>query len=91
MSTYFFRTNIHGLGTIAAVKQQLDRLERDGEIDSWHLDINNPDAPLEIITQKLTPELVKHRIRELGIDADFTAPPEGRDRDQDQRRAPGRP
>jgi hypothetical protein len=91
MSTYFFRTNVHGLGNILALKQQLDGLEQEGAIDSWHLDSNNPDAPLEITTQQLTPELVKHRIRELGIDADFTAPPEGRDRDQDQRHAPGRP
>ncbi|RYY95061.1 MAG: hypothetical protein EOO11_16620 [Chitinophagaceae bacterium] len=90
MSTYFFRTNIHGLGNIAAVKQQLDRMEKSGEIETWHLDINNPEAPLEIVTNQLTPELVKHRIRELGIDADFTTPPESRG-ERTQERAPGKP
>jgi len=89
MSTYFFRTNIHGLGTLLAVKQHLDQWERSQDIDHWHIDLNNPDAPLEIVTQKLTPEQVKHRIRQLGVDADFTTPPDSRQRDSG--RAPGRP
>ncbi|GAB4091270.1 hypothetical protein [Flaviaesturariibacter terrae] len=89
MSTYFFRTNLHGLGNIAAVKQQLDQWEQRGEIDSWHIDVTNPDAPLEIVTQQLTPELVKHRIRALGVDAEFSAPPDSGHRDRGH--APGRP
>ncbi|RYY88066.1 MAG: hypothetical protein EOO15_10020 [Chitinophagaceae bacterium] len=91
MSTYFFRTNLHGIGMIAAVKQQLDQWERAGEIDRWHVDVNNPEAPLEIVTQQLTPELVKNRIRGLGIDAEFTTPPERGDRGSDRGRAPGKP
>ena len=91
MSTYFFRTNLHGLGNIVAVKQQLDQWEQRGEIEHWHIDVNSPDAPLEIVTNELTPELVKHRIRELGIEAEFTTPPDSTDRGSERGRAPGRP
>jgi hypothetical protein len=89
MSTYFFRTGNNGLRNIGDVKIQLDQWERNGDIDSWHLHSGDPDAPLEIVTQKLSPELVKHRIRELGIDVDFTTPPDSATRNRGQ--APGRP
>ncbi|TCZ70153.1 hypothetical protein [Flaviaesturariibacter aridisoli] len=91
MSTYFFRTNLHGIGNILAIKQQLDQWEQRGEIDHWHIDVNNAEAPLEIVTQQLTPELVKHRIRELGVDVEFTTPPDSADRGSDRSRPPGRP
>ncbi|GAA4324230.1 hypothetical protein [Flaviaesturariibacter amylovorans] len=90
MSTYFFRTNIHGLGNMAQVKAHLDRWEQSKEIDTWHIDMTNPESPLQIVTQQLTPDQVKHRIRELGVDADFIKPPETRDRGDDRTRG-GRP
>jgi copper chaperone len=75
MSTYFFKTNINCMGCATQIKPHLDKLEQSREIDRWHVDLNNPDHVLEIETQKMSPEQVKHYIREAGFEADFTRPP----------------
>ena len=78
MSTYFFKTNINNLGGIAQLKPQLDQLEGDGSIDRWHLNADHPEQILEIETQKLSPEEVKHQLRAAGVEADFTTAPQAR-------------
>lgn len=78
MSTYFFKTNINSLGGITSLKPQLDKLESDNTIDRWHLNAEHPDQILEIETQKLSPEEVKHQLRAAGIEADFTTAPQAR-------------
>jgi copper chaperone len=75
MSTYFFKTNINCVGCATQIKPHLDKLEQSREIDRWHVDLNNPDHVLEIETQKMSPEQVKHYIREAGFEAEFTRPP----------------
>lgn len=76
MSTYFFKTNINCIECVDRVKPQLDKLEQDKSIEHWHLDLNHPEYLLEIETDKLSPEQVKHIIRETGFDADVTTPPQ---------------
>ena len=78
MSTYFFKTNLDNPGIVTQVKPHLDKLETDKDIDRWHLNMNNHEGLLEIETQKLTPEEVKHILRALGIEADFTKAPQAR-------------
>jgi copper chaperone len=74
MSTYFFKTNINCIECVDRVKPQLDKLEQAKSIDRWHLDLNNPDYVLEIETNKLSPEEVKHLIGETGFNATLTQP-----------------
>jgi copper chaperone len=78
MSTYFFKTNINCLGCVNQIKPQLDRMEHDKSIERWHIDLNSPEYLLEVETNKLSPEEVKHLIREQGFDADFTKAPQAR-------------
>jgi hypothetical protein len=65
-------------GLVSQAKTQLDQLQQSNEIDRWKVDSNHPENILEIETQTLTPEMVKHKLREMGIDADFTKAPEAR-------------
>ena len=78
MSTYFFKTNINCIGCVNQVKPQLDKMEQDKTIQRWHIDLNNPDYLLEVDTDKLSAEQVKHLIRETGFEADFTKAPQAR-------------
>ncbi len=58
------------------VKDQLDKLEQSQEIDHWKVHVHSPDHLLEIVTDKMSPEQVKHYIRETGFDADFVKAPQ---------------
>jgi hypothetical protein len=78
MSTYFFKTNIKGPGSINQIKPRLDEMEQKRDIEHWHLDMNNPENLLEIETNKLSPEEVKHVVREAGFEAEFTKAPQAR-------------
>jgi hypothetical protein len=78
MSTYFFKTNINSLGGVAQLKPQLDKLEQDKTIERWHVDFNHQEHLLEIETNTLSPEEVKHMIRAAGFEADFTKAPQAR-------------
>lgn len=78
MSTYFFKTNIHCTKCVAQIRPLMERMELSGKIDRWQVDLNSSDHVLEVETQKLSPEQVKHYIREAGFEADFTTPPQSR-------------
>jgi hypothetical protein len=78
MSTYHFRTNIEGPGGVNQIKPRLDELEQRKEIEHWHLDMNTPENLLQIETNKLSPDEVKHLVREAGFEAEFTRAPEAR-------------
>jgi copper chaperone len=76
MSTYFFKTNINCLGCASQVKPYMDRLEQSREIDHWKVHVNSPEHLLEVETQKMSPEQVKHYIRSTGFEAEFTKAPQ---------------
>jgi len=78
MSTYFFKTNIKGPGGVTQIKPRLDEMEEKRDIERWHLDMNSPENLLEIETNKLSPEEVKHFVREAGFEAEFTKAPQAR-------------
>ena len=78
MSTYFFKTNIKGPGGVNQIKPRLDEMEQRQDIERWHLDMNNSENLLEIETNKLSPDEVKHLVREAGFEAEFTTAPQAR-------------
>ena len=78
MSIYFFRTNIKGAGGVTQIKPRLDEMEQKKDIQRWHLDMNSPEHLLEIETDKLSPDEVKHLVREAGFEAEFTKAPQAR-------------
>jgi copper chaperone CopZ len=76
MSTYFFKTNINCLGCASQVKPHMDKLEQKNEIEHWNVHLNTPEHLLEVVTNKMSPEQVKHYIREAGFEAEFTKAPQ---------------
>ena len=78
MSTYFFKTNINCIGCATQIKPHMDKLEHHKDIQRWHVDLNSPEHLLEIETDKLSPEQVKHYVREPGFEAEFTWAPEAK-------------
>jgi copper chaperone len=76
MSTYFFKTNINCLGCASQIKPHMDKLERNRDIEHWHVNLNSPEYLLEVETDKMSPEEVKHFVREAGFDAEFTRAPQ---------------
>ena len=76
MSTFFFKTNINCIGCVSQIKPHLDKLEQNKEIERWHVDFGNPEHILQIETNKMSPEEVKHYVREAGFDAEFTKAPQ---------------
>lgn len=78
MSTYFFKTNINCIGCVSQIKPHLDKLESSKEIEKWHVDFNDPEHILEIQTNHMSPEDVKHYVKEAGFEADFTKAPQAR-------------
>ncbi|MEI6948738.1 hypothetical protein V9K67_16225 [Paraflavisolibacter sp. H34] len=75
MSTYHFKTNINCLGCVTQIKPQLDQLEKDHTIEHWHVNMNDPDHTLEIETNRLSAEEVRHMVREAGFEAEFSRSP----------------
>jgi len=76
MSTYFFKTNINCIGCATQLKPHLESLEQKKEIERWRVNLNSPEHLLEIETNKMSPEQVKHYIREAGFEAEFTRAPQ---------------
>lgn len=64
METYNFKTNINCGGCIAAVTPKLEAVP---EINSWHVDTDNPDKILTVELEKDQPELVKQAVKEAGF------------------------
>lgn len=75
MSTYFFRTNINCIGCASQIKPHLDRLEQNREIEHWNMHLNTPEHLLEVVTDRMSPEQVKHYVREAGFEAESTKAP----------------
>jgi hypothetical protein len=50
----------------------MDKLEQKNEIEHWNVHLNTPEHLLEVVTNKMSPEQVKHYIRKAGFEAEFT-------------------
>jgi hypothetical protein len=75
MSTYFFKTNPAGNTDGRDMKTDLDKLRDSQQINKWNVDFRNAEQVLEIETSKMSPEQVKHFLREAGYDVEFTIAP----------------
>lgn len=78
MSTYFFKTNIKEQAGVNHIKSRLDEIQQNRDIERWNLDMSSSENLLEIETNKLSPEEVKHLVREAGFEAEFTKAPQSR-------------
>lgn len=76
MSIYHFKTATQGTGILEVIKPSLERLQTTKDIERWEVHIFNSTEVLEIETNKLSPEEMKHLLRESGFDAEFTKAPE---------------
>ncbi|ANE52775.1 hypothetical protein [Flavisolibacter tropicus] len=85
MSTFFFKaTELKTDST--RIQECLDSLKREGAIEKWEIDPHSGDPIVAVDTLKISSEELKHRIREGGIDADFSEPPQRRTKDRPQGR-----
>jgi hypothetical protein len=75
MSTYHFKAT-GGTGTFEQLNPSLERLKNTNDIEGWEVHTFNSNEVLEIVTNKLSPEEVKHLLRESGVDAEFTRAPD---------------
>ena len=77
MSTFFFKaTELKTDST--RVQECLETLQREGAIDKWEINSHRGDPIVAVDTIQISSEELKHRIREGGIDVDFSEPPQGR-------------
>ena len=75
MSKYRFKTNINCIGCASQIKPHLDKLEKAGQIDHWHVHPTDPDHTLEIETSRMGEEEVRSYVRSAGFEAE---PKQGR-------------
>ena len=77
MSTFFFKaTELKTDST--RVQECLESLQREGAIEKWEINPQDGEPIVAVDTLKISSEQLKHRIREGGIDVDFSEPPKGR-------------
>lgn len=70
MSTLKFKTNIKCTGCLASVTPHLNEAEG---IESWKVDLENPDKTLTVETDQLKEEDVIAAVRKAGYEAEATA------------------
>ena len=64
MASFKFKTNINCNGCIASVTPFLNS---EKEIESWHVDIQNPNKILTVESEMLVKEKVIARVKEAGF------------------------
>ena len=64
METYKFKTNINCNGCIAAVTPKLEEV---AEINSWQVDIDNPDKILSVELAIDDPEVIENAVKSAGF------------------------
>ena len=76
MSTFSFTANLSNPESISKIRYHLQKLQNDNSIESWHTDTTNGVDVLQVETNKLSPEELKHLLRAAGIDVNFTVAPQ---------------
>ena len=69
MSTLKFKTNIKCTGCLASVTPHLNEAEG---IESWKVDLDNPDKTLTVETDQLKEEDVIAAVKKAGYEAEST-------------------
>jgi hypothetical protein len=76
MSTYHFKTIAPDTADFEKIRPSLDKLQTSEDIERWEVQSHNAIPVLQVVTNKLSPEEVKHLLREAGLDVEFTKAPE---------------
>ena len=76
MSTYHFKTSTPGTTNFEKIRPSLDKIQSGGDIERWEVLSHNAIPVLQVVTNKLSAEEVKHLLREAGLDVEFTKAPE---------------
>lgn len=64
MNTYKFKTNINCGSCIKSVTPHLNEVD---EIDTWHVDTENPEKILEVVVDEGGPEQVEEAVKGAGF------------------------
>jgi len=70
MKTLRFKTNLKCAGCMYAIKPYMDEIEG---IESWEVDLNNPDKIVEVRTESADPEQIRKAIEKGISEAGYTA------------------
>lgn len=68
MKTLKFKTNLKCGGCVAKVKTQLDEAK---EIESWNVDLTNPDRILTVVTEPDKADVVTKILQDAGYKAEL--------------------
>lgn len=67
MKTLKFKTNIQCINCLAKVTPKLDE---QNEIESWNVDLQDPERTLTVNTENLEPEAIKKAVLKAGFIAE---------------------
>lgn len=76
MSTFSFSADLGNPESISKIRYHLQKLVNDNSIENWHINTNDGTQVLQVETNKLSPEELKHLIRAAGFDVNFTVAPQ---------------
>ncbi len=68
MKTLKFKTNIQCTNCLAKVTPKLDE---QNEIESWNVDLQDPERTLTVNTENLEPEAIKKAVLKAGFIAEL--------------------
>ena len=75
MSTFFFKANNpQGPASGSGLDDLLKKLKDEQAIEDWSWNDSEGDKLLSVETNRLSSEELKHKLRESGVDVDFSTP-----------------
>ena len=80
MSTFSFSADLGNPESISKMNYHLQKLANDKSIEHWQIDQTDGAHLLQIETNKLSPEELRHLIRAAGFDVNFTTAPQAKHR-----------
>ena len=78
MSTFSFNADLGNPESFSKIRYVLQKLANDKIIENWHINESDGSHLLQVETNKLSPEELKHLIRATGLDVNFTAAPQAK-------------
>lgn len=77
MSTFFFTTAELKTDN-TRIQQCMEKLKMEGSINTWQIKAYSGDPVLAVETITISSEELKHKIREGGVDVEFSKPPQAK-------------
>lgn len=76
MSTFHFKIPAYQSLNEASLSNCLQALKEQGEVESWNIEKTEKGQYLAVETLTISSEKLKHKLRETGIDVEFTEAPQ---------------